>query len=398
MRTALIAALKRTANGALRAELPLAGRSVLARQVDVLRAQGCERILCLCGRVDGEVLRVQQAVEASDGTFQALRGFLHLPALVRADDDLIILADGVLPDPELVRALFPGGAQPPRFVAALPSDSPLVAHHPDDFERIDARHHWAGLLAMRGAPVQQLADFPPDADAVSLLLRLALQAGTPCRALSGTDPACEAWLLADDPDTLALQEQALIKRAAGHADWRAPMMALANRLVEKLMPRALSQGALVGAAASILFLTLGVLAAAWGAAAGGLALVACGAFVANMAGAYARLRRLLLGEGPSPVAVARLVWAVDGLTALALLLALAPWPVISPLAALGPLAVGLTRLAARGREGMFAVTLSDRTTVLAGFAIASLAGFLPQALAMFCLGVLAALMLRAEPD
>ena len=30
MRTALIAALKRIANGALRAELPLAGRSVLA--------------------------------------------------------------------------------------------------------------------------------------------------------------------------------------------------------------------------------------------------------------------------------------------------------------------------------------------------------------------------------
>ncbi|MFN9497765.1 MAG: hypothetical protein ACK57E_04770, partial [Erythrobacteraceae bacterium] len=77
MRTALIAALKRTDNGALRAGLPLAGRSVLARQVDLLRALGCDKILCLCKNADGEVLRAQQAVEAAGGTFQALRGFLH---------------------------------------------------------------------------------------------------------------------------------------------------------------------------------------------------------------------------------------------------------------------------------------------------------------------------------
>ncbi|SHN53780.1 hypothetical protein [Erythrobacter sanguineus] len=398
MRTALVAALRRTASGALRAELPLAGRSVLARQVEVLRAQGCERILCLCERVDGEVLRVQQAVEASGGTFQALRGFLHLPALVRAEDDLVILADGLLPDPGLVRALFADGAQPPRFVASLPADSPLVALHPDDFERIDAGHHWAGLLAMRGAPVQQLADFPSDADAVSLLLRLALQAGTPCRALPDEEPSSKVWLLADDPAALAVKEQALIARAAGPVDWRAPMIALANRLVESLMPRALPQGAQAGAAASILFLALGVLTAASGAAAAGLGLAACGAFALNIAGAFARLRLLLLGEGPSPVVLARLGWVADGLAAIVLLFALAPWPVVLPLAVLGPLAIGLARLAAQGRRGAVAIILSDRIALLAGFAIAHLAALLPEALALFCLVVLAALLLRSAPD
>ena len=106
MRTALIAALERTDSGALRAGLPLAGRSVLARQVDLLRAVGCERILCLCEAADGDVLRVQHMVEAAGGTFQALRGFAHLPALVRADDELVILADGLLPDRALVQRMF----------------------------------------------------------------------------------------------------------------------------------------------------------------------------------------------------------------------------------------------------------------------------------------------------
>ena len=253
MRTALIAALKRTDSGALRAGLPLAGRSVLARQVDLLRALGCDKILCLCKNADGEVLRAQQAVEAAGGTFQALRGFLHLPALVRAEDELVILADGLLPDPALTQRMFADTpASSPRFVAGLPSGSPLVARYPDDFERIDAARHWAGLLVMRGAPVQHLAEFPPDADAISLLLRLALQAGTPCRELPGGNPAPESWLLANDETALAAQEQALIIRAAGQADWRRPSAALAGLAARAPAPAGLANGPLLAMLASAL--------------------------------------------------------------------------------------------------------------------------------------------------
>jgi hypothetical protein len=69
-----------------------------------------------------------------------------------------------------------------------------------------------------------------------------------------------------------------------------------------------------------------------------------------------------------------------------------------PLAVLGPLAIGLARLAAQGRRGAVAIILSDRTALLAGFAVAHLAALLPEALALFCLVVLAALLLRSAPD
>jgi len=75
MRTGLIAAVTRTATGELRAELPVAGRSVLAWQVALMRDLRVERILCLCEDVRGEVLRLQHEVEAGGGAFHALKGF-----------------------------------------------------------------------------------------------------------------------------------------------------------------------------------------------------------------------------------------------------------------------------------------------------------------------------------
>jgi hypothetical protein len=394
MRTALIAALKRTDSGALRAGLPLAGRSVLARQVDLLRALSCDKILCLCENADGEVLRAQQAVEAAGGTFQALRGFLHLPALVRAEDELVILADGLLPDPALTQRMFADTpASSPRFVAGLPSDSPLVARYPDDFERIDAARHWAGLLVMRGAPVQHLAEFPPDADAISLLLRLALQAGTPCRELPGGNPAPEAWLLANDETALAAQEQALIIRAAGQADWRRPTAALAGLAARALAPAGLANGPLLAMLASALTGLGGLAAAAWGWTVPGLALAAVGALAAALAGALAALKRELLGEGPPPARIARLGLAVDASAAATALLALSPAGPVAPLAVLGPVLIGLARLTAQTMPLVPQAVLTDRGVLLALLALAAAFGLLPHAAALFSLVLLGGLLL-----
>lgn len=391
MRTALIAAIKRTDSGALRAGLPLAARSVLARQVDLLRLLGCERILCLCESADGEVLRAQQAVEASGGTFQALRGFLHLPALVRAEDELVILADGLLPDPVLVQQMFaetPAGS--PRFVASLPSDSPLVAQHPEDFERIDAARHWAGLLVMRGASVQHLADFPLDADAISLLLRLALQAGTPCREVSGGSPAAETWLLASDETALVTQEQALITRAAGAIDWRRPSAALAGLAARALAPRGLANGPLLAMLGAAVFGLGGLAAASWGWATSGLAFAAIGALAAAFAGALGAIKRELLGEGLPPARFARLGLAVDTSAAATLLLALSPAGSIAPLAALGPVAIGLARLTLPVAT---LAMLADRGLLLGLLAFAAAFALLPHATALVSLVLLGGLLL-----
>ncbi len=393
MRAALIAALRQTPDGILRAELSLAGRPVLARQVDWLRSIGCERIWCLCERIDGEVLRLQQEVEAAGGSFQPLRGFLHLPALVRAEDELVILADGLLPDPALVAALL-AQATPPRFVAALAATSPLVAQHPQDFERIDAQQHWAGLLVMRGAPVQHLADFPPDADAISLLLRLALQAGTPCRALPGDDPAPAGWLLASDETALAVQEQALITRAAGVADWRRPSQGLVRAGALVLAPEGLAKGPLVAASAAAV-LHLGAIAAAvWGAGATGLALAALGALAAGLAGALGRMAAELLGKGGASVRFTRLDTAVDVALAAVLLIALSPTGSIAPLAMLGPVLVGLARLTTT----TWLTMMADRAVLPVALAISAAIGLLPHATALFSLLLLGGLLLRKSAD
>lgn len=110
MRTGLIAALARTEEGTLRADLPLAGRSVLAWQVALLREFGAERIICLCEGTAGEVLRLQHEVESASAAFHALNGFAALPALVRAEDELIILRDGLVPDLALAREMIGGRA------------------------------------------------------------------------------------------------------------------------------------------------------------------------------------------------------------------------------------------------------------------------------------------------
>jgi hypothetical protein len=395
MRTALIAAIRRTESGTLRAGLPLAGRSVLARQIDLLRRLGCERILCLSDAPDAEVLRAQRAVEATGGTFQALRGFLHLPALVRAEDELVILADGLLPDPEVVATLFTISPQPPRFVTCLPAECSLVERHPDDFERIDAARHWAGLLVMRGAPVQQLTDFPPDADAVSLLLRLALQAGTPCRELPGGTPAPEAWLLASDEMALAAQEQALITRAAGQGDWHRPSQALAGIAARALAPASLARGPLVAAGAAAVLQLGGLAAAMTGMSATGLALASVGALATALARRLWRMRSELVGEGLSAATLARLDGAVDVLAAAVLLFALSPSGTIAPLAMLGPVLIGLARLTARSST---LAVLADRAVLSGALAFTTVFGLLPHGTALFALVLIARLLLPSRSD
>lgn len=397
MRTALIAATTRTDSGMLRAELRLAERSILAWQVELMRALGAERILCLCDRAQGEVLRLQHEVEAAGAAFHALRGFAAIPALVRADDELIILRDGLVPDPAVVRDLLDSGPQPHFFVACLPGDHPLAITHPEDFERIDATRHWAGLLVMRGAPVQQLADFPADADAVSVLLRLALQSGTSCREMGVQTLTSGTWLLADSAAALAAHEQALIARAGAGADWRAPMTTLAAMLVRRLAPRGLAKGAQVGAGVALVILATAGVTAALGAAAGGLALAAIGTFAAGISVAYARLAQQLLRRSGAGVSTAMLSRAVDGLTATILLFALAPLPQWTPLAVCGPIAIGLARLAAR-RSGSAAPIWSDRASQLAVLALTAIFDVLPEAVALMAAISLGALLLRKPSD
>lgn len=396
MRIGLIAAREPTPAGNLRAALPLAGQPVLLWQAALLRDLGAQRVICLCHSTGGAVLALQHFVEGEGAAFHALKGFAALPALVKAEDDLIILRDGLVPDRVVVDSMLGPGVR--RLVAAIPSDHALTATFPDDFERIDAAHHWAGLLVMRGAAVQTLADFPEDADAVSVLLRLALQGGTPRRLLPPGGLLPERWLLADSAETVAGHEQALIAQAAPDGDRRAPLSALAAALVRGMAPRGLKEGAPLGAALALVMMLGAILAAAWKAPVAALSLAAGGAFAAQISGDYARLAaRLLRRRAVRVTGPLTLESCIDALAAVTLWFALSPWPQWDALAALGPLLIGLSRLSAKDRSAL-GVLASDRAALLLMLAIGAALGLLGEAMAVMALGQLAALLLHRRAD
>jgi hypothetical protein len=394
MRIGLIAALRAGADGGLRAALPLAGRSVLGWQAMLLRSLGVERVLCLTDTPGAEIIALQHELEAQGVQFHALKGFAAIPALVRAEDDLVILCDGLVPDPAVVHAVLGGESGLTRAVGTIPGDHPLAATHPEDFERIDAGRHWAGVLAMRGAPVQHLADFPADSDAIAVLLRLALQAGTPTQDLAARELVPESWLLAKSPDALTRHETALITRAAPPADWRAPSLALASAAVRQAVARGVGEGGPVAGAAGLGLLLVGVTAAAFGFPAAGLAAAGIGAFGTELAATFGAVTARLRREEPSARARALLRVATDVVAGVVVWSALVPWPEWQPLAALGPLVIGLARVVSRSGDSALAAAARDRASLLFLLALSAAFGLLPEVLACLALGLLAALLLR----
>lgn len=400
MRIGLISALRRSEDAGLRAVLPLAGRSVLAWQATLLGSLGVGQIICLIDTATAceEVLKLQHALEAGGTAFHALKNFASIPALVRADDNLVILADGLLPDPAIVRVILGGEGALACAVATIPADHQLAAEHPEDFERIDAARCWAGVLAMRGAPVQQLAGMPADADAISVVLRLALQAGTPGRDITNRDLLPENWLLAVSNAALAKHETGLVARAASPADWRAPGMALASALVRALSPRGLAQGALMAGGLGLALLLGAVLSAAFGSAAVALTMAGLGAFAAQVTLEFTRIASRLQRNEPKARASAVLGVVVDIIASLTLWFSLAPWPAWEPLAALGPSVVGLARIVARASDSPLAPSAPDRASLLLLLAAAAMFGWLPEAISCLALGLLTALLLRRSRD
>lgn len=396
MRIALLSAVKRTPAGELRAELDLAGRSVLAWQVEWVRSLGCERIICLCEAPRGPMLAIQRAVESEGGEFHAIRTMLQLVSLVRAEDELVLLADGVLPGRTSANDLIREAGAIERQIATIPAGHALAEAFPEDFERIDRDRHWAGFAALRASQVHKLADLPPDGDPVSLILRLALQAQTECRDYAQVVDA-DRWLLAADDAVLEQRENDLIQAGAPPEAWTAPLNALAGVVVRRLGTARLASGPEVTAGLGLLAMIAGSVGAGFGWGATGLGFAALGAFSVSVGTGWARLRQRLWGNA-RPARIEQLApLAVDGIALTCLTLAYAgaqpSWPAFS----LALLAIGLARLFnPMGSPDASTGFWRDRSLQLAGFACAAAFGVLGEALAMFCIAALAHYSLLAR--
>jgi len=212
--------------GRKRAFRSFAGRSILSHQLDCAIDLGCESVVCLVGGLGQDVIACQHRAEAAGVRFQAIEDLRRLSGLVKADDDVFVLADGLLPAvEEAVRLL----AERP-VVLTFTADPALGF----GFERIDGERAWAGMLRTRGQSVERLSDLPPDAEAASALLRIALQTGIRQTPL---DPALLAngdWLLRADPPTLLAREKRWIAGRVPPVSFAAPGLATAERIGSRL--------------------------------------------------------------------------------------------------------------------------------------------------------------------
>lgn len=390
MRTAILSAVKRTSSGELRAELFLAGRSVLAWQTDLVLALRCERIVCICDAPNALILGVQQEAEARGSEFHTVHSNLQIVGLVRADDEIVMLADGLLIDNTVVGHVRDPNDRIERALITIPSEHRLAQGHPDDFERMDRDRHWAGLAIMRADQVHKLADLPPDGDAMSMLLRLALQTRIACHDGSGSGLADDNWLLAADQSTLVAHEQKLLRDNVLPVPVSAPFHALSAMVVRQSGASGLSINPQAAAGFGVFVMLVGMGVTAWGAVPIGIAISASGAFAAMLARQWALLRERLW---PLPGRKAFMKAASFGVEALALgslvfgyISENPPLPAIT----LPLFAIGLSHLLARGKPLTPAIPFwDDRALHLAGFAIAAELGYLGEAVALFglaCLG------------
>uniref|UniRef100_UPI003B3B3CDD NTP transferase domain-containing protein n=1 Tax=Sphingomonas sp. TaxID=28214 RepID=UPI003B3B3CDD len=215
------------APGGLRGLLPLAGTPLVEHQARRAAAAGARRILLL---VDDVPLELAQVVERlrEDGIGTALcAGIDRVADALLPEDRVLMLADACLPDEALLRTVV---AQDDRAVAVVP-DLPDHAA----FERIDSQVRWAGVAMIDGTHVAQTAAMLGSWDAVSTLLRRAVQQEA-IRIPADTPP-----IFATDAAALADAERRLVAATRTRPDdWIG--RAIFSPVEEAALPLLLSRG------------------------------------------------------------------------------------------------------------------------------------------------------------
>lgn len=228
MLTGLIVAGEDADDGSgTRAELPLAGQTVLEQQVRLLAETGAGRVIVICERLPAALAAAVARLRRDGIALELVRQVDEVAQRVREDERLLLLADGVVTDRSGVERLLAAAAP---AILTLP-DTPETR----SWELIDASARWAGLLLADGELVRRTARMLGDWELQSTLLRNAVQAG------AERVPALSIGILARVEDAAAAQavEQALgrgaARRPAGLLD-----LYLFDPIARAIAPRAMN--------------------------------------------------------------------------------------------------------------------------------------------------------------
>lgn len=202
MLTGLVIACEE-AEGALglRAELGVAGQTVMEHQARLLGEAGAQRVVVIAEQLPQSLAAGVNRLRRDGMTIEVVRRVDDVAQRVRPNERLLLMADGVV-------------TEEAALASALAASSPAVLTLPDaeetrGWELIDSGARWAGVLLVDGELVRRTARMLGEWDLQSTLLRNALQAG------AERVPADGAFLAqVVDPDAAQLTEAA-ISRAAG---------------------------------------------------------------------------------------------------------------------------------------------------------------------------------------
>ncbi len=353
MRIALLSTLARIADGSPRALIALGGRPLIAWQMDLAKALNCERILCLSEGEEETTAMVEQEAAQAGLEIDFLGGPRHLLGKVTADQDIVVIGDGLLMDPALALRHFAER----RGVATVP-DYPGVEK---GFERIDPERAWGGIIVARGSVGEQLADMPADGDTISLLLRMALQAGTPVVEIDQLHLTTGEILLARSDGDLAERERSLLDNSASHISWVGPGERLASMTARRLAPQNLNNGPMIALISGLLLFGVGSAASLYNYLPLALILVALGSFCVSVAQALRTMKARLHGK----LIKRQLSIGINAITDISIIsvLAVQNWPAPVLNAVFEPaLLVGLWRLAAPLSPDKIAQFWRDRTS------------------------------------
>ncbi len=302
---ALISAYVEDDSGALRALLPIAGRTLLEYQVRCAAAAGATPIVVLVDRIPIALNVVLEALQRDGLPVVTVSDAAEAASRFEAGELVLLIADGLAPPPELTASL----AEEQEAVIVTVADD--EAHH--KFERIDAVSRWSGVAVIDAQTIGATAAMLGDWDLQSTLLRRALQAGARTAPIA---PGVGEPLLAETAEDLAGLERHLIVTSRGsRRDWasRYVLPAIEEFATEKLLDTAVRPEMLVQAA---FLLAIG---AAFAFASGWLWTGVILLVLTTPLGLIARrLAALRLRPMPARSLSRRLLWPATGIALLAL--------------------------------------------------------------------------------
>ena len=328
----------------LRATLPLAGRTLLERQVRLAAAAGAEPVVIAVERVPPELLAAIDRLRAEGLKLVVARNASEAADAVHPGDRLLLVADGLVAgETHIDRLLSLDG----HAILTVPD-----VRVDDRYERIDADSRWAGLAVIDGETLKRTAAMLRDWDLQSTLLRRAVQSGARQIAVRG-EAADDQLVVAERADDLVELQARIFEGATGRRrDWvsrylLAPLEQAATRM---LMPTSVSSTSLSLTAA--LLIVLAGLGFAWGWLGLGMALLL---LVTPVGGICERLSALRLQDGEGPSWWSYIIPALSGGALLALAYSIA-----------GPRGWACTALAATTIAFTVALTLEMEGKEVAG--------------------------------